>query len=50
MAAEGDLMGALLGGGGVILHGEGLGLTLGIVGHGQLHRVQHCHGALGGEI
>ena len=40
-------MGALLGSRGVILHGEGLALTLGIVGDRQLHGVQNRHGALG---
>ena len=46
MAREGDLMGALRRVGGVVLHREYLALALGIVGHRQLHRVQHRHGAL----
>ena len=47
MAGEGDIVGALSGIGGVILHGEHLALALGIVGDRQLHRMQHRHGALG---
>ena len=40
-------MGALGGIGGVILHSEGLALSLGVIGDRQLHRMQHRHGALG---
>ena len=43
-------MGALAGIGGVVLHGEGLALALGIVGNGELHRMQHRHGPLGGHV
>ena len=39
-------MGALRRVGGVVLHREYLALALGIVGHRQLHRVQHRHGSL----
>ena len=50
MAREGDLMGALRRVGGVVLHREYLALALGIVGHRQLHRMQHRHSALGGGV
>ena len=50
MPGEGDLPGAVLGPVGVVLHGEGLALALGVVGDGQLHRAEHRHAPLGGLV
>ena len=50
MLREGDLPLPVLGLVGVIFHREGLGLVLGVVLDGELHRVQHGHGPAGVEV
>ena len=35
---------------GIVLNGDGLGLTLGVVGDGQLDGLQNCHDTLGGLV
>ena len=50
MPGEADLPGAVLGTVGVIFHGDHLGFALGIVGNGELHRLQHRHDPLGSLV
>ena len=47
---EGDLAGAVLGAAGVVLHDQLLGLTLGVVGDGELDGLQNRHDTLGSLI
>ena len=47
---EADLPGPGGGVHGVILHGDSLGLALGVVGDGELHRVEDTHDPLGGLV
>ena len=47
VAGESDVVGALGGIGGVVLHGDSLALPLGIVDNGELHRPENGHSPLG---
>jgi len=50
ITGEGNLTGTVLRTVGVVLHGDGFGLTLGIVGDGQFHGLQNRHDTLCGFV